>query len=716
MVEKMLSELRRRGAERESFTLERLLDWLDEALSFCCPQVYSLLLSSPGELVLSRKMFSFLLGTVYSAIIYYLTLYQVDYLSDSTRLSFSTLVLIIISISMSFNERIRCIMTLSVFNFLSSAGKVILTSYVIYNLSNGPVRSIFENVNELGRSIACQQRLMKSLSDTGATSRLDIYKSLLFTVENHKSELDNDGAELFQLLATMDDEVQKDEPDWSLLSKQQANANSSEQSTLGRELDPTTQDQISERYYEKINNRCMRMYTNADNKCSKMINISLSNCEEQKKLGFTVECPNSSYTTVCSKLYNENLKEKCNESIARDMYESSSFGKAAYALHNLRRMFDSRVRVSFDYRPQINQSVEFNKQSYIEMRVNTERFKASVRRAGQYVNLLLSVLKVFANYGFVFVFFNSYMYHHKYLNDISFDNKCITRYFRHLDAKRHAANKRAMLPLKNHEKLELFYPFQLFVSAYQTSTIRLNVFVHASFVVTIVCAFFIDHFLDGFLRLVNEHGLVTYSMRSHNEAYFNISGHGFVANMLREITKGRQFNETRQANMTNLKCLPNVHSTGDELKISIYKQLCMLYALVMFELYIKRANRLICAYYYKKREKERIIWLYNTLLKKRKLFVESSISRMAYKKRNLLIEDQDSSVISLMNKCKLFHLIVPIVRKLGIGVKCCILCNEKQRFDSVACKKCSCIYCLGCWYELNNRCGVCNLILEEYDL
>ncbi len=143
---------------------ESLISFFKEVFNFLFPFLNAIFNSNKKQYEQLRQIFSFSLGTIYGILIYYFTIYQLDQVSESMNAILFSFILVVVSFMMTFNKESRCLMTLSTFNFVSSASKVILTSYIIANLLNGPVENTFNNLIELTESVRCQYELSKNIS------------------------------------------------------------------------------------------------------------------------------------------------------------------------------------------------------------------------------------------------------------------------------------------------------------------------------------------------------------------------------------------------------------------------------------------------------------------------------------------------------------------------------------------------------------------------
>lgn len=129
-------------------------------------------------------------------------------------------------------------------------------------------------------------------------------------------------------------------------------------------------------------------------------------------------------------------------------------------------------------------------------------------------------------------------------------------------------------------------------------------------------------------------------------------------------------------------------------------------------MYIYRAKRFICAYYYPKREKQRVLCLYNKLLKRRRgLFKHLLLTVKDKMKLNQVMQKKNciQKFIASYSCCR-------CLRVFECARRNCFICGEleprKQTVDSlhfILCynQDCDIIYCEECWFDVGSTCLVC---------
>jgi hypothetical protein len=189
---------------------------------------------------------------------------------------------------------------------------------------------------------------------------------------------------------------------------------------------------------------------------------------------------------------------------------------------------------------------------------------------------------------------------------------------------------------------------------------------------------------------------------------FFFKGNGSLANLIRKHVKYLNKEKKTDVSIDMEACLPDVQKLDIAKVFQLMYQVGLLMLLIVFEIYIKRFNRIICAYFNRKREKGRIIWLYNISIKRRINFLKNAKNKVIFKKKNNLLEMDSFLKIFLIKKIKKIKPLNQIMSCFGFGVRYCVLCELKERSSNVRCEECSIIYCLECWKDLDEHCVGCS--------
>lgn len=103
-------------------------------------------------------------GILFAVVIYFLAIHQIDMIPLFVRKMLLTCFVLVTSLTMVFlPSTSRCFLTLVVFNFFSSAGKIFLTSIVLRSILHGSVNNTMRNIERTMASFKCQSDLVKNV-------------------------------------------------------------------------------------------------------------------------------------------------------------------------------------------------------------------------------------------------------------------------------------------------------------------------------------------------------------------------------------------------------------------------------------------------------------------------------------------------------------------------------------------------------------------------
>ncbi|XP_022253866.1 DC-STAMP domain-containing protein 1-like [Limulus polyphemus] len=320
----------------------------------------------------------------------------------------------------------------------------------------------------------------------------------------------------------------------------------------------------------------------------------------------------------------------------------------------------------------------------------------------RYFDYIFKIICRLIGFLFLLVFLEAKSYNNSYLRDIQFDNFHITAYFRHIDARRKRKGKRTLLPLKKGEKKELLDALDM----------RMSVDERSKIILVFSVILFIDKLLLDVLLILKRHSRIDYHQLGTHDVRVIIYGNGAVANLVRAVLKG--FNQTHTLDQisTSAVCLPSPRISDEKEITVIYIIYLLIWILFFMEAYGIRLRSRICGFFYPKRSKKRILFLYNEWLKRRHSYLHYMKHKIRKAARRKLLSPIKPTFLDKLFKnkpfvAKLFTLFVPSDRK-------CLLCEDPQKADFHFCenKKCNFCYCKQCWSELK-QCYACNA--KDYD-
>eukprot|EP00057_Strongylocentrotus_purpuratus_P011496 XP_011665970.1 PREDICTED: DC-STAMP domain-containing protein 1-like [Strongylocentrotus purpuratus] len=289
-----------------------------------------------------------------------------------------------------------------------------------------------------------------------------------------------------------------------------------------------------------------------------------------------------------------------------------------------------------DFKWQVTQLLE------LVERVSVQELQAAVNheiaRKKLWFDLILGIARSVLSVTFVLVFKSAFDYNNSYLREIRFDNVYMTSYFMKIERRRRNEGRNCLLPLKKSEKKDIIEPFKCSLQkAEKSKWIKSIVRLLPQILVT-VFIIAIDHLFYSALDLIERHSLVDFKFDGHHVIRFAIHGDGAVATVFRTVFLTFSSEHRIARVSSNKHCLPVPNKVQRSTNILIVGLWISVLALLYFEAFGLRIRRVICAFFYPKREKKRVLFLYNEQLRKRAGFLKHArikVRRMV-KEQNLM--------------------------------------------------------------------------------
>jgi hypothetical protein len=170
--------------------IEKAINRIDNVFKQYFPFVYNLLTSSPAKYRKSKAIFCYVIGTVYGLILYGLMISQIQAFSHEFRLLLGVTLILVLSLGMAFNVQMRCIASMSIVNFSSASGRIILTGVLLGLLlhSDGPVSVGIRNGREITDSIICFNSIIYNITSDNIKLKWKPYKDIVVgMIKGHKN-------------------------------------------------------------------------------------------------------------------------------------------------------------------------------------------------------------------------------------------------------------------------------------------------------------------------------------------------------------------------------------------------------------------------------------------------------------------------------------------------------------------------------------------------
>ncbi|NXU76939.1 DCST1 ligase, partial [Oreotrochilus melanogaster] len=143
----------------------------------------------------------------------------------------------------------------------------------------------------------------------------------------------------------------------------------------------------------------------------------------------------------------------------------------------------------------------------------------------------------------------------------------------------------------------------------------------------------LDHTLFTMLSIIQKHSFVQYSYHSSHHLAIHVTGNSLMAQLLRSTIGALNTSSNTLLETSNFVCLPQPRGMTRQQYLGSCLPLSLLVLLCLAQVYTYRLRRAIAAYYFPKREKKRVLYLYNKLLQQRCSFIQRQQKLIARRAR-----------------------------------------------------------------------------------
>lgn len=196
-----------------------------------------------------------------------------------------------------------------------------------------------------------------------------------------------------------------------------------------------------------------------------------------------------------------------------------------------------------------------------------------------------------------------------------------------------------------------------------------------------------------------------------------IRGTGVIASLIRSVIRGFNVKRRVKTVVSNSACLPRPSELPSRVILKIYSTYLAIWALLFTAAYTQRLRRVICSFFYRRREKRRVLYLYNESLRRR-------LGRGRFMR---------AKVRALVRTRRLEHdLNLWLATRLRWPVLCgwlaffararhkCLVCGEAEprrgpQFRRCETPGCPFVHCPECWSDVGETCYACADIAETDD-
>ncbi|KPJ09568.1 DC-STAMP domain-containing protein 1 [Papilio machaon] len=557
----------------------------------------------------------------------------------------------------------RCISLLMLPMYCGKAGRGVLKAVVLTYVIAGPITNMGYNAKEVVRVFACSAQLSYNLSllrynlmagpikkaILASRSQINVFKDTFRSIDEIITPIENEIEGTEELVQIMRRNIIEDLVDKKYLTREiEENYNK----------DTNESFLLQDKYLNKLSYRCKELISRGIKKCEKMFVTAFDDCYSAARGHFD--------HSVCWPL---------NTQTACDLRRFLNGSQLCDAIDQDAKETGKRVMHEFEER-------------------------------GGSMQCVLSVVNVCLALILLRIVLAAQAHHDRYLTNITYDNIYITSYFKRIDKRRKLKNKCSLLPLKKMERNKYVDVHSLEYKSSQRSQIVTPIHKVLLEVVTATTFVMLDRLFYEALDVVRQHAEVGVAQQGTRDLEIEVEGQGTVATMMRNILS--RLNETRHVHVSNELCLPHPRAMPTTYFIKIYCEYLWILLLLYLNPYTLRLNRLICSYFYPKREKQRILHLYNDILKKR-MKMQKTLRRKALQ----AVRAQYLSGENLRSLRMRFPQLLGWLSVFPAARMTCLICGETEPKCN---SSCGFAWCDECWRAGGGRCLACDPLTRLSDL
>uniref|UniRef100_A0A803V6X3 DC-STAMP domain containing 1 n=1 Tax=Ficedula albicollis TaxID=59894 RepID=A0A803V6X3_FICAL len=504
----------------------------------------------------------------------------------------------------------RCANLLMVPKFLGKEGRLYVVSFVFAAIYSGPGANLWYNLMETKRSMDCVVELQinhtKHLWQASTGSLRHVMEELVKSAETLNADMQN----VSRAFVELNEQVASEEG-YDL--RQRPNAGG--QRALSTQQIYETKTRLRcQTVIEEGLQRCLGHFQRMYKECMKRLTVPLLN---------HLVCLPMQFGFLCHSV--KLMRRWCERRIPVDGNFGHMYDRVNGSVDSLSREFSADIAYQEEHHEMLV-GAEVAQQLQEEVTSQLRREKARLGLAVSFFRLLLS-------FTFLFVFISAFLYTYKYCHKIGFDNCYITTYFRQIDARRRKQNKQTLLPLLREETSSFIFPCKPAVQRpeLQYMVIELLKCIPLLLFLLFICG--LDHFIFSILSIIQNHSFIEYSYQTSHHLSVNVMGTSLMAELLRSTIGALNTSFDTDVQTSNLACLPRPTGMTRQQYLNTFLPLLALALLCLLQVYPFRLRRAIAAFYFPKREKTRVLFLYNKLLQQRKNFLYLQRGRLARQAR-----------------------------------------------------------------------------------
>ncbi|KAJ9586230.1 hypothetical protein L9F63_020139, partial [Diploptera punctata] len=679
-----------------------------KVLKCVCPLLYS----RPDEYRILKLFAGFFYGIILGLALYELILVDLSFTPLTCYVLGGSLCLII-SIGTAVSMQARCISLLAVFSFCGKAGQGVLKGIILAYVIAGPITNIIMNTQQVVHVFSCTASLTYNLTKTRFDLMFRPFAEAVLNMKADVNEFKDMGKSVKGMLVPIVEEIEGEEEmrrireDNEYIDELQGDSSREKEirEKYKEEDKEPESSRFEKRYMRKMAERCEDIVSRSAGKCRRMFAETYDKCYDKVSwVAAWILCWPMKLTFVCNIVEAIGGNKACDVSKVMEPGFGEGYEYLKLSRTTLTEQFKAaKLQYKIPHMPQL-----------INVREAIDTTKGIVndfeRRRLVLVTILLVMTRLLS-FLFIRIVLSAQQYHDAYVSDIQFDNVYITRYFRRIDARRHKRGQHTLLPLKKVERQDFIDPYKICLAKRERTKLSQNMSQKIILeMVTATIFIILDRILFEGLDLVRRHASIEYTQEGSHDLILKVKGTGMIATLVRSVLGGFNIRKRANRSLDSGSCLPQPTKLETYYICKIYGMYFGVWLLMLSQGYTQRYRRLICAYFYPKREKRRVLFLYNETLKKRRGLLRFMRAKVKQRAKESRLE-MDANILVVMQvkyprMCSWLKVFASARRK-------CLICKElepKKGGQFLECPNPDCyfVYCAECWRDVKHICYACS--------
>ncbi|XP_059498965.1 E3 ubiquitin-protein ligase DCST1 [Stegostoma tigrinum] len=666
--------------------------------TYCCPSlVVDFLWSDPSQFRISKFFIGYGMGAIFGigvielsaedyqyhtgiqicfAVFYFIMVDKLDLYEDH-KLYILYGMSCLMGLGWSLSVHYRCAIMLMVPHLLGSRGRGILLMLLMAIVTEGPVFNIQRNIEVVGESVGCTIELQINHTKTLWKLMLNPLRQIIRNMKENGKEFGEETKKVKSSFVKVNEEIlMKQGYD---ISREKSKAHSKMSTQILYEM----RTKLRCEYIVNLGiDRCKAWFAQKHKACLTKLVVPLFN---------HLFCLPMTFSFLCNIM--KVMTPWCKDRIPVDKNFGQLYDKVNGSVDNLNKEFTAEMAIS-----------KMEQESIIGANITkadvTESVREEILKKKTLLDKVILVFKLLASLSFLLLFITSFLYTLNYNRDIRYDNIYVSTYFRQIDARRRRVDRRHILPLKKAERPDVIFPWQRKVHSTEMKTLILELVQYVAIILVVIALFILDWLLFTMLDIIRRHSFLEYSFIESHQLKIEVGGSSILANLIRRAVSAFNTSLDVKIESNNLHCLPVPHKMSRQSTMLTLVPVVGMIVFCFLQTYSYRLRRVIAGFCFPKREKKRVLFLYNEYLRKRISFAETQ-------RKKILLLARKKQLWQLHGVAGTLHRLVPCLQRFIR--KRCVVCSEGPTQTSYYCPNegCAAMYCHLCWKDVKRFCFYC---------